>query len=99
MNIQIRVRRNTGWAALLSGESQGRAVDRGLTELNERGYRVVFITPDKWSLFRHLLNFLHVLVTLGISGRAPNILIVGELIDSDREAQPIENDEWTYPSK
>ena len=80
VNIQIRADRRTGWAATFSGESQGRAIERALDETNERGYRVVFIIPDKWSFSRHIANFLRLFFTLGFSGRAPSVLVIGERI-------------------
>ena len=80
VNIQIRADSRTGWAAMFSGESQGKAIERTLEETNKRGYRVVFIIPDKWSFGRHIGNFLRLLFTLGFSGRSPSILIVGERI-------------------
>ena len=80
VNIQYRVSTKAGWIAWFSGESQGRALERALPELNQMGYRVAFIVPDKWNPFKVLLNALLFLVTLGFYAQSQNLLIIGERI-------------------
>ncbi len=83
INRTERVELKSGWLNI--GESQGRAVDRAIRRLNEDGYRLVFITEDKWSLARKFFNFLFTCITFGFRGRRPSLLIVGEKTDSPAE--------------
>ena len=84
VNIQHRVTSKAGWIAWFSGESQGRALERALPELNQQGYKVAFIIPDKWNPFKFLLNSLLFFVTLGFYAQSQNLLIIGERIDDDQ---------------
>ena len=78
-NTTIRVELKSGWLHL--GESQGSAVDRAIEELNGDGYRVVFITEDKWSFAKKMANAIIVVCTLGFGGRRKGVLIVGERVE------------------
>lgn len=80
INRTERVELKSGW--LNMGESQGRAVDRVIERMNEDGYRLVFITEDKWSLGKKIINFFLTCITFGFRGRRPSVLIVGERVDS-----------------
>lgn len=77
-NVTRRVAMRGGWLGLFSGESQGKALERVIPALNAEGYRVVFIVPDKFSLFRKVLNVIILVVTLGFVGFVENLIIVGE---------------------
>ncbi len=81
VNIQHRVESRAGWIAWFSGESQGRALERALPELNAMGYKVAFVVPDRWNPFKFLLNSLLFIVTLGFYAKSQNLLIIGERID------------------
>ncbi len=83
VNIQHRVESRAGWIAWFSGESQGRALERALPELNALGYKVAFVIPDRWNPFRFLLNSLLFIVTLGFYAKSQNLLIIGELMSED----------------
>ena len=78
MNRTGRVELRAGWLHL--GESQGRAVARAIVKMNTDGYKVVFITEDKWSLGKRIGNFLLSIISLGFRVRRPSVLLVGELI-------------------
>ncbi len=81
LNIQVRVSGLGGWIPMLQGESQGRALERVLPELNANGYKVAFIVPDSPSFLWKLLNALIAVVTLGFYWRNAGVLIIGERID------------------
>ena len=55
INTQRRASGRGGWVALLSGESQGRAIQRAIADINGEGYRIVFVIENKpsflWKLF------------------------------------------------
>ncbi len=78
INVTQRVTARSGWAAMLGGESQGKAVERDIVRLNDAGYRLVFVIPDKWNIFRHLLNIIVTICTLGFVSRSPGVLLIGE---------------------
>ena len=82
MNIQRRVSGRGGWIGLFTGESQGRALERILPDMNADGYRVAFIIPDKWSFARHILNIIVLVGTAGFFAHTEGLVIVGERIDS-----------------
>ena len=77
-NVQRRVSLRSGWLGLFAGESLGSATEREIDALNLDGYRVAFIVNDKWSFFRHLLNLLVTVGTLGFISQRPGLLIIGE---------------------
>ena len=77
-NIVRRVAMRGGWIGLLSGESQGKALERVIPQMNEEGYRVAFIIKDQFSWARRVLNMAIFIVTLGFVGFVENLLIVGE---------------------
>ena len=83
INRTERVELKSGWLNI--GESQGRAVDRAIERLNRDGYRLTFITEDKWSLGKKIINLILTICSLGFRGRRPSVLIVGERIDSQVE--------------
>ena len=55
-------------------------MERTIRQLNENGYRVVFVVPDHWSIIRRLINWFVLIGTDGIIGHAPGVLIVGEKV-------------------
>jgi len=77
-NVTKRVNFRGGWIGLFSGESQGKALTRALTEMNADGYRVAFVVNDRWSFVRYLLEVVVIIITLGFVARSPNLLIIGE---------------------
>ena len=77
-NVTKRVNLRGGWIGLISGESQGKALDRAISDLNRDGFKVAFIVPDRWSFVRYLVEVLVIILTLGFVARTPNLLIVGE---------------------
>jgi hypothetical protein len=81
MNTTRRVSFRGGWIGLFSGESQGKALERELTRLNADGYKVAFVVDDRWSIFARAFWLLVFIFTLGIVGKSPNLLIVGERMD------------------
>lgn len=81
LNRTIRVELKSGWLHL--GESQGRAVDRAIEEMNGDGFKVVFITDDRWSLGKKIINAIITICTLGFRGRRASVLIVGERVKRD----------------
>ncbi len=65
---------------MFSGESRGRAVERAVIEMNEDGYRVVFIVDDKPSFLWRLLNAAIAIGTVGFYWRTGELLIIGERV-------------------
>ena len=86
LNVVYRAHMKAGWIGIFTGESQGAVLERVIPELNERGYRVVFIVRDKFSVARYLLNLLLLVVTLGFYGHAASLLIVGEKVAGNEVA-------------
>ena len=84
LNVQMRVASRGGWLVIFQGESQGRALERVLPELEHDGYRVAFIVPDSFSLGKKLLNLLLAIVTLGFYYQVEGLLIIGERVDRER---------------
>ena len=83
INIQHRVTVRGGLIPALMGESQGAAFERALPDLNDQGYRVVFMVKDQWNLFKwFFLTLLLGAVTLGLYYKTPNWLIIGERVHS-----------------
>ena len=66
-NIQVRVSSRGGWISMLQGESQGRALERMLPDLNRQGYRVAFVVDDKFSIGKRILNVLVATSHLGFT--------------------------------
>lgn len=87
-NITRRVSMRGGWLGLLSGESQGKALERVIPQMNAEGYRVAFIVPDKFSLAKKMLAFVVLVCTLGFIGLVENLIIIGE---ADPVATPAGN--------
>ena len=83
LNVTRRVEMTGGLLGALSGESQGKALERVLPELNAEGYRVVFVLKDQWNVFKKLFFSLVLIVTLGIYGKVENMLIVGERVEDE----------------
>lgn len=77
-NVVRRVAMRGGWIGLLSGESQGKALERVIPAMNAEGYRVAFIIKDQFSWARRVLNLVIFAITLGFVGFVENLLIVGE---------------------
>jgi hypothetical protein len=61
---------------LFSGESQTKALQRCLGEINARGRVVVAATTDQWSFFARLGWAFVAAVTLLFVVRAPNLLLI-----------------------
>lgn len=98
MNTTQRVSVRGGWIGLFSGESQGKAIERGLTRLNADGYRLVFIIEDQWSFFATFFATLLAIITVGIWVKKPNVLLVGERIDQPAAAAaPLATSTLAYP--
>jgi hypothetical protein len=77
-----------GWIGLFSGESQGKALERAIRDLNERDYRVSFIIPDQLSFFGRLWNVILLMLTFGWYSRSQNMLIVGERVEERVQVVP-----------
>ncbi|HKS91322.1 MAG TPA: hypothetical protein VJQ83_05285 [Tepidiformaceae bacterium] len=69
-----------GWLGLFGGESQGKALDRVIQEMNAAGYRVSFIVPDRWNPFKRIWALILLIITLGFVGLVQNILVIGERV-------------------
>ena len=78
-NKLYRVNRTGGWRGI--SKNLGDNVTDQLAAMNADGFRLVFMTQDKWSLFQHIGAFFHAVFTLGISGRKPGLLLIGEKVD------------------
>ena len=77
----------SGLIGLLAGDSLGRSVDRVLADASADGRRVVFMLPNRWSLWRYVGVLLGTILTLGLWSRAPGYLVVAERqLDADAEA-------------
>ncbi len=80
-NKQIRVSGRGGWFAALSKESQGKALDRVLPDLNKDGFRVALIIPDRVSGSARFWYFVIGCLTLGCYYPTEGLLIIGERVD------------------
>lgn len=69
-----------GWIGWLSGESQGKALERVVPEMNAAGYRVVFVLADQWNPFKRLFALVLLICTLGFWTITPNLLVIGEKV-------------------
>ena len=83
-NIQLRVSSRGGWIPMLQGESQGRALERVLPDLNRQGYRVAFVVDDKFNIGKRILNILIATITLGFYYQTQGLLIIGERIETSQ---------------
>lgn len=83
-NVTRRVSFHAGWWGVLRGESQGRAVQDVVEDLNADGYRVAFVVSDRYNILRWFFESLLATITLGFIWRPPNLLIIGEPIPDDR---------------
>jgi hypothetical protein len=72
-----------GWIGLFAGESQIKALQRALPEINISGRRVVAAVEDRWSIWKRIGVVLLFLVTLGFVGRVPNVLLITEPVPPD----------------
>jgi hypothetical protein len=70
-----------GWIGLFAGESQERALQRALPEINASGRCVVAAVEDRWSFWKRLGVALLFVITLGIVGRVPNVLLITEMAE------------------
>jgi hypothetical protein len=68
----------SGWLAWFGGENQSKATMRTINEVNAAGRKVVACTPDRWSIWKRLGWAFVLVITLGIVGRSPGIVIVSE---------------------
>lgn len=96
-NTTQRVSVRGGWIGLFSGESQGKAIERGLTRLNADGYRLVFVIEDQWSFFAKFFASLLAGITLGIWVKKPNVLLIGERIGQPAAAAAPAASTLAYP--
>ena len=69
-----------GWIGLFAAENQTKALQRAIPELNASGLRVAAAVEDRWSVWKRIGVILLLIVTLGIVGRVPNILLITEPI-------------------
>ena len=76
-----RVSFDGDWLGAFRGESQAKALEREVAQLNAEGCRVVIIVPDRWSFFRRVLWLMIVVGTLGFIVRSENLLLIGEHVD------------------
>jgi hypothetical protein len=67
-----------GWIGLFAGESQEKALQRAVPEINSSGRRVVAAVQDRWSVWKRLDIALLLLVTLGFVGKVPNVFLITE---------------------
>jgi hypothetical protein len=72
------IRYRGGWIGLFAGENQTKALQRAIPQLNASARRVVAVVPDRWSFWKRLGVILLLIVTLGIVGRVPNVLLISE---------------------
>ena len=77
-NIQRRVSVRGGWLAL--GISLGSEIRKTLVELNDDGYSVALVIPDRPSPFWHLGQVFLAIVTLGFVYGKAGVIIIGERI-------------------
>lgn len=82
INMQQRAPGRGGWIPMFSGESQGRAVERAIRDINANGYRVVFIIEDNPSLLWKLVQLTIAICTLGFYWRTSGVLIIGERMEN-----------------
>ena len=78
VNITRRVTWRGGLIGLLAGESQGKALEREIEDLNTSGFRVVFIVSDRWNPFLRLFWLIIGVVTFGLFYADQNLLIIAE---------------------
>ncbi len=76
LNELYTVNYRGGWIGLLAGESQIKAVERALSEINATGRYVVAAVEDRWSFWKRLGVALLFIITLGIVGKVPNVLLI-----------------------
>jgi hypothetical protein len=69
-----------GWIGLFAGENQTKALQRAIPQLNASGLRVAAAVEDRWSVWKRIGVILLLIVTLGIVGRVPNVLLITEPI-------------------
>ena len=75
---QMRVNFRGGWYHAWKGESQGRALERVLEQLDKEGWRISFIVNDRFSILRRLFHYLIAAVTLLAIYHPENLIIIGE---------------------
>ena len=80
LNVVRRVSMRGGLLGLLSGESQGKALERVIPQLNRDGYRISFVIDDQWSMLKRILNIFVLVLTLGFFGFSQNVLLIGERV-------------------
>lgn len=95
-NTTRRVSYRGGLIGLFSGESQGKALERELVQLNADGYRVVFIINDRWNFFARLFWALIFILTVFLYSKQPNLLIIGERSDAAGRANTFSAAEAAY---
>jgi hypothetical protein len=64
---------------LFAGESQIKALQRALPEINASGRFDVAAVDDRWSFWKRFGVALLFMVTLGIIGKVPNVLFITQM--------------------
>ena len=67
-----------GWLEALKGESQSRAIERVLQEVDEGGWRIVWIANDRHSFLKRLLVYLVAIISFFAIYLPPNLVIIAE---------------------
>ncbi len=75
---QFRAVFRGGWWDALKGETQARAIDRALREVDEGGWKIVWIANDRYSFVRKVLYLLLAIFTGYAIYLPPNLIIIAE---------------------
>ena len=75
---QVRVIFRGGWWDAIKGETQGRAIERVLKDLDEGGWRISFIVNDRYSFLKRLYVYLVAVLTGFAIYLPPNLIIIAE---------------------
>ena len=75
---QVRVHFRGGWWHALKGESQGRALERVLTELDDEQWHISFIVNDRFNIVRRLFHYLIAAVTALAIYHPENLIVIAE---------------------
>lgn len=78
---EIADHRGGWWRAIRGQSSIGASLQRTMGTINERGYRVVLVIPDQWTLGRAILNAIVFFVTVGAIANAPGYIVIAEKVD------------------
>ena len=75
---QLRVEFRGGWWHAFKGETQGRALERVLAEIDEGQWRICFVVNDRYSFVKRALIFLVSVFTALAIHPPPNLIIIAE---------------------